>query len=117
MHAVARGAYRQRKGDRSHLVASLPRKVFGFRQWDRVRLPDGRVGFVKGRRSSGYFAVSDLDGQLIAPSISYKKLRLVERSSTLLTERRQAASTGHHDGQRDMDGLHKLVPGRERPWR
>jgi hypothetical protein len=50
------------------------------------------VGFVKGRRSSGYFAISDLDGNLIAPSISYKKLRLVERSSTLLTERRKAVS-------------------------
>jgi hypothetical protein len=93
MRAVARGAYRQRKGARSHLVASLPREVFGFRQWDKVALPDGCVGFVKGRRSSGYFAVSDLDGSLIAPSISYKKLRLVERSSTLLTERREAASS------------------------
>ena len=95
MRAVAQGAYRQRKGDRSHLVASLPREVFGFRQWDKVALPDGRVGFVKGRRSSGYFAVSDLDGSLIAPSISYKKLRLVECSSTLLTERREAASANH----------------------
>jgi hypothetical protein len=92
MRAVARGAYRQRKGDRSHLVASLPRDVFGFRQWDEVVLPDGQVGFVKGRRSSGYFAISDIDGKLIAPSINYKKLRLVKRSSTLLTGRRRAAS-------------------------
>ena len=93
MRAVARGAYRQRKGDRSHLVASLPYEVFGFRQWDKVALPDGGVGFVKGRRSSGYFAVSDLKGQLIAPSVNYKRLRLVELSSTLLTERRRAASS------------------------
>jgi hypothetical protein len=88
MRAVGRGAYRQRKGDRSHLVASLPREVFGFRQWDKAALPNGRVGFIKGRRSSGYFAVSDVDGKLIAPSISYKKLWLVKRSTTLLTERR-----------------------------
>jgi len=93
MRAVARGAYRQRKGDRSHLVASLPREVFGYRQWDKVVLPDGRVGFVKGRRSSGYFAVSDLDGNLIAPSVNHKKLQLVERSGTLLNERRKAASS------------------------
>jgi hypothetical protein len=93
MRAVARGAYRQRKGDHSHLVASLPQEVFGFRQWDKVALPNGHVGFIKARRSSGYFAVSDLDSKLVAPSISYKKLRLVERSSTLLTERRQAASS------------------------
>jgi len=93
MRVVARGAYRRRKGERSQLAASLPREVFGFRQWDKVALPDGRIGFVKGRRSSGYFAISDLEGNLIAPSASYKKLRLVERSSTLLTERRKAASS------------------------
>jgi hypothetical protein len=95
MRAVARGAYRQRKGIRSHLVASLPGEVFGYRQWDRVSLPDGREGFVKGRRSSGYFAVSELGGNLLAPSVNYKKLRLVERASTLLTERRKAASANH----------------------
>jgi len=93
MQTVARGAYRQRKGNHSHLVASLPYKVFGFRQWDRVVLPDGGGGFVKGRRSSGYFAISDLEGQLIAPSVNYRRLRLVGRASTLLTERRRAASS------------------------
>ena len=93
MRAVAKGVYRRRKGNRSHLVASLPHEVFGFRQWDRVALPDGRMGLVKGRRSSGYFAVSDLDGRLVAPAISYRKLRLVGRASTLLTERRMAASS------------------------
>jgi 5-methylcytosine-specific restriction endonuclease McrA len=92
MRAVAKGAYRQRRGDRSRLVASLPCEVFGFRQWDKVRLPDGRLGFVKGRRSSGYFAISDLNGTLIAPSTTYKRLQLVERGSTLLTEMREAAS-------------------------
>lgn len=93
MRAVARGAYRQRKGDRSHLVASLPYEVFGFRQWDRVQLPDGRVGLVKGRRSSGYFAISDLERNLIEPAIGYKRLRLVGRANTLLIERRKAASS------------------------
>lgn len=93
MRAVTRGAYRQRKGSRSHLVASLPGEMFGYRQWDRVSLPDGREGFVKGRRSSGHFAVSDLGGNLLAPSVNCKKLRLVERASTLLTERRKAASS------------------------
>jgi len=92
LRAVARGAYRQRKGDRSHLVASLPYEVFGFRQWDRVALPDGGVGFVEGRRSSGYFAISDLEGQLIAPSVNCRRLRLVGRAGALLTGRRRAAS-------------------------
>jgi 5-methylcytosine-specific restriction endonuclease McrA len=93
MRAVARGAYQQRRGDRSHLVARLPYEVFGFRQWDRVALPDGRVGFVKARRSRGGFAISDLQGQLIAPWVTYRKLRLVRRANTLLTGRRKAASS------------------------
>ncbi|MBU0493276.1 MAG: hypothetical protein KKB13_15640, partial [Chloroflexi bacterium] len=41
--------------------------------------------------SSGYFAISDLEGRLIAPAIAYRKLRLVQRANTLLTERREAA--------------------------
>jgi len=93
LRAVNRGSYRQRKGEHSHQVASLPYEVFGFRQWDKVALLDGGVGFVKGRRSSGYFAVSDLEGQLIAPAISYRRLRLIGRASTLLVERRKAASS------------------------
>jgi 5-methylcytosine-specific restriction endonuclease McrA len=104
MRAVARGAYRQRKGSHSHLVASLPRDVLGYRQWDRVSLPDGREGFVKGRRSSGYFAVSDLGGSLLAPSVHYKKLRLVKRASTLLTERRKATPANHRFAPDSMSG-------------
>jgi hypothetical protein len=87
MRAVAKGAYRQRKGGRSHQVASLPREVFGFRQWDQVRLSDGRVGFVKGRRSRGCFAISNLDGQLVAEA-GYRRLQLLARAASLLVERR-----------------------------
>jgi hypothetical protein len=92
MRAVARGAYRQRQGAHSQRVARLPYEVFGFRQWDRVALPDGRVGFVKGRRSRGYFDICDVEGQLIGSSISYRRLRLVGRARTLLTETRKAAA-------------------------
>ena len=102
MQAVAKGVYRQRKGDRSHLIASLPYKVHGFRQWDRVRLPNGRIGFVKGRRSSGYFAISDVNGNLIAPSVNYRRLRLIGRANTLLMERRQAAFSPP-----EVRGLHR----------
>jgi hypothetical protein len=92
MRAVAKGAYRRRKGDRSHLVASLPREVFGFRQWDKVTMAGDREGYVKGRRSNGYFAISDMEGNLIAQSVNYKRLRLVERGGTLLKEVRKAVS-------------------------
>jgi hypothetical protein len=91
MRAVAKGVYRQRRGERSHLVASLPYEVFGFRQWDKVMLPDGRTGFVKARRSSGSFTISDLGGALVK-ECSWRKLRLLERAGTLLTERRMAAA-------------------------
>ena len=102
MRAVSRGAYRQRRGAHSQLTARLPREVYGFRQWDVVELPDGRacpersrrVGFVKGRRSSGQFKISDLEGKVIKPSKTYRKLRLVRRASTLLTERRKVV--GHN---------------------
>ncbi len=87
LRAVAKGAYRQRKGDRSHQVARLPWEVRGFRQWDRVRLPDGLVRFVKGRRSSGCFAISNLEGRIVA-EVSYRRLQLLARAATLLVERR-----------------------------
>ena len=53
-----------------------------------------RVGFVKGRRSSGQFKISDLEGKVIKPSKTYRKLRLVRRAGTLLTERRKVV--GHN---------------------
>ena len=88
--AIAKGVYRKRRGIRSHLVASLPREVFGFRLWDQVILPDGQKGFVKSRRSSGYFTISNLEGKLIK-EIAYQKLRLVGRASTLIKERKASS--------------------------
>jgi len=48
IRAVAPGAYRLRKGNRSYLAASLLYEVFGFRQWGKVVPPDGQVGSSKG---------------------------------------------------------------------
>ena len=77
------------KGNRSHIKNTAPREVFGFRRWDKVLL-DGKELFIKGRRLSGFFALSDIEGKLVRET-SYKNLVLLERARTLLIERRRAA--------------------------
>ena len=37
-------------------------KLFGLRKFDLIQTSKG-IGFVKGKRSSGYFAISDIHGQ------------------------------------------------------
>ncbi len=64
-----------------------PRYVYGFQLFDKVEF-QGQECFIFGRRSSGYFDLRKLDGTRINPSVNYKKLRLLERASTLLCERR-----------------------------
>src|SRR5262249_2036236 len=57
---VAKGDYQQTRGPRSE--KRIPTgKLFGLRKFDLVATPRG-IGFVKGKRSSGYFAIADLDG-------------------------------------------------------
>lgn len=65
-----------------------PYLVHGFRLFDKV-LCKGEVGFVFGRRSSGAFDVRRLDGTKISAGISYKKLSLLEKRKTFLTELRK----------------------------
>ena len=89
---VAKGDYQQTKGSRSE--KKIPTgKLFGLRKFDYVQTPKG-VGFIKGKRSSGFFAVSDLAGNIISPSVNMKKncKRLNARSTTLI-ERREAHSS------------------------
>ena len=66
-----------------------PYQVKGFRLFDKVAY-QGETGFIFGRRSSGYFDLRKLDGTKLNASASYKKLTLIEPTSTLLTERRTA---------------------------
>ena len=65
-----------------------PYLVHGFRLFDKV-LCKGEVGFIFGRRSSGAFDVRRLNGTKISASISYKKLSLLEKRKTFLTELRK----------------------------
>jgi hypothetical protein len=76
------------KGARSHIRNTLP-AAFGFRRGDRVRLEDGPEGFIHGLRSSGYFDVRRLSGEVLSHSISWKILQRVETARTLRIEANQ----------------------------
>lgn len=65
-----------------------PYLVNGFRLFDKVEY-QGETGFIFGRRASGYFDLRKLDGTKIHASASYKKLKLLEPTNTLLMERRK----------------------------
>lgn len=62
--------------------------VFGFGLFDTVEYQKKRH-FVFGRRKSGFFNIQTLDGEKInGGSISYKKIKLIQKNSNILTERR-----------------------------
>jgi len=66
-----------------------PKYVHGFQLFDKV-LFGNQECFVFGRRSSGYFDLRLLDGSKVHASTSYKKLKVLEKTKTLLIERRRA---------------------------
>ncbi|KKN66715.1 hypothetical protein LCGC14_0469010 [marine sediment metagenome] len=81
---VAAGDYQQTKG--KHSEKRIPTgKLFGLRKFDLVKTSKG-IGFVKGKRSSGYFAISDIGNNTIAASVNVKKdcIRLSARTTTTL---------------------------------
>jgi len=68
---ISKGDYQQTKGARSE--KSIPTgKLFGLRKFDLVKTPKG-MGFVKGKRSSGYFSICDIYGKAIHNSANIKK--------------------------------------------
>ena len=70
---VTQKRYQMTKGARSE--KKLPSgEMFGFRQWDKVKI-DNKIGFIKGKRSSGFFDVCDIDGNNISHSVKYAKLQ------------------------------------------
>ena len=60
-----------------------PKYVFGYKLFDKV-LCLGQEGFIFGRRSSGYFDIRNLSGEKIHAGISYKKIKLLEHSNSML---------------------------------
>ena len=70
---VTQKRYQMTKGARSE--KRLPNgELFGFKQWDKVKI-DNQIGFIKGKRSSGFFDVCDIDGKNISHSVKYTKLQ------------------------------------------
>lgn len=63
------------------------RYVYGFQLFDQVKF-NGQNGFIFGRRSSGSFDLRKLDGTKLSAGVSYKKLTLIQKAKTILTERK-----------------------------
>ena len=78
---MAHGDYQMTSG--AHSQQRIPTgKLFGFRKGDKVATSRG-VGFVKGKRSTGYFSIADLDGTVIHASEKVASLtRLGARKTT-----------------------------------
>jgi len=83
---VASGDYQQTKGSRSEKKMPTA-KLFGLRKFDLVRTSKG-VGFIKGKRSSGYFALMDIFNNTVTASINVRKncQRLTARTTTIIQE-------------------------------
>jgi hypothetical protein len=82
---ACKGDYQQTSGARSEKRVPTG-KLFGLRKFDKVRTPHG-VGFVKGKRSSGYFAIAMLNGTKIHNSAKASQCERLSARSTTLTER------------------------------
>lgn len=82
---MSNGDYKQTKG--SHSQLSIPtRKLFGLRKGDKVLTSKG-IGFIKGKRSSGYFSISDLDNNIIHASEKVKNcVRISAKTTTQIEE-------------------------------
>jgi hypothetical protein len=79
-------------GQRGEHKIRLGREVKGYRQWDLVEW-QGRRCYVKGRRKTGAFLLSNLFGEKVA-EVSAKKLRLIRRRTTLQGEYVSACISG-----------------------
>jgi len=84
---VAKGDYQLTKGQHSEKRIPVG-KLFGLRKHDFVRTAKG-TGFVKGKRSTGYFALETITGEKVHASANVKKdaVRLQARKTTILDYR------------------------------
>ena len=63
----------------------------GYRLFDKVLYKNNEC-FISGRRTTGYFKLIKLDGTVIHNSAKASDLKLLERKSSYLTERRKVVS-------------------------
>lgn len=65
-----------------------PYLIKGFRLYDKVSY-NGQVGFITGRRSTGYFAIKDINWTKIHDSASWEKIELIETRKNYLTQKEE----------------------------
>jgi hypothetical protein len=83
---VSKGDYQQRKGKRSEKTIPTG-KLHGLRKFDLIKTIKG-IGFVKGKRSSGYFSLMDIFGNTIHDSVNVKKeYKRVSARTTTITQK------------------------------
>jgi len=85
---VSGGDYQQTKGQ--HSEKRIPTgKLFGLRKFDLIKTSKG-VGFVKGKRSSGFFAISNIFGDGVITSVGIRENceREAARTTTLIKQER-----------------------------
>jgi N6-L-threonylcarbamoyladenine synthase len=80
MDTINRGGYRRAR--------QAPKYVHGFRLFDRVKLPDGREGFVFNRESDGRLRVHTLLNAEPTERIKHYKLKRLMNDGALLIEKR-----------------------------
>ena len=92
---VSKGDYQQRTGKRSEKIIPTG-KLFGLRKFDLIKTKQG-VGIIKGKRSTGYFALTDVMGNKIHDSVNVKRNceRLRARSTTLIEQKVIPADLTH----------------------
>ena len=85
---VSKGDYQQTKGIRSEKTIPTG-KSHKFRKFDLIYSKLANIaGFIKGKRSSGYFAVSDIFGKAIHNSLNVKKdCRRLSARKLILTQK------------------------------
>jgi len=82
---ITQRRYQMTKGIRSE--KKLPSgQIFGFNQWDKVRLLDKRVGFIKGRRLRGDFEICDIDNNKFEKSFKYTTLNKLSSTNVMGVE-------------------------------
>ncbi|HNG91869.1 MAG TPA: HNH endonuclease, partial [Acidobacteriota bacterium] len=89
---VNQGDYQQTTG--KHSQKRIPTgKLFGLRKFDLIQTVKG-IGFVTGKRSTGYFALGAIDGTPLTGSINIKTncVRLRARTTTLIQKRSGVSS-------------------------
>ena len=83
---VSKGDYQLTKGSRSEKRIPVG-KLFGIKKHDLISTPQG-TGFVKGKRSTGYFAIETITGEKIHASANVNKntVRVSARTTTLIQQ-------------------------------